>query len=55
VKLKDETNILDSEYVYIGDDEKYHIKDNAPEKLKKEFKEFFDSLKTEEDGVITLS
>ena len=53
--MKDETNILDSEYVYIGEDEKYHIKDDAPEELKKQFIEFFASLKTEKDGVITLS
>lgn len=52
--MKDETNILDSEYVYIGEDEKYHIKDDAPEELKKQFIGLFASLKTENDGVITL-
>ena len=49
----DASEIFDSEYVYIGDDEKYHIRDDAPEDLKHRFKEFFDSLETERDDVIT--
>ena len=46
--------ILDNEFVYIGKDEKWHIKDDAPEELKKRFKEFFNMLKTEDDGKIIL-
>lgn len=45
-------NVLDNEFVYIGEDEKYHIKDEAPDELKKEFNEFFSSLHTEENGMI---
>ena len=46
--------ILDNEFVYIGKDEKWHIKDDAPEELKRQFKEFFNLLKTEDDGKIIL-
>lgn len=46
-------NALDNEFVYIGEDEKYHIRDEAPEELKQEFNKFFSSLETEENGMIT--
>ena len=50
--MQDETNLFESEYVYIGKDEKYHIKNEAPDELKQRFNDFFNSLKTEEDGLI---
>lgn len=53
--MMEETNILDSEYVYIGKDEQYHIKDDAPEELKEKFKEFFKNLKVDDNGEVTLS
>lgn len=53
--MMDASDILDSEFVYIGEDEKYHIRDDAPDDLKRRFDEFFSSLKTEENGLITLS
>lgn len=42
-------------YAYIGEDEKWHIKEDAPEWAKKEFIEFFKMVNPspDEDGVIT--
>lgn len=48
--MMDETDLFESEYVYIGDDEKYHIKDDAPDELKRRFNDFFNSLQIKEDG-----
>lgn len=53
--MKDRTELFESPYVYIGDDEQYHVRDDAPEKIKREFAEFFAALKTEENGVVTLA
>ena len=41
-------------YEYLGEDEQWHIKDDAPEWAKKEFKEFYAKLCSEqnEDGII---
>lgn len=51
--MQDETDLFESEYVYIGKDEKYHIKDEAPDELKQKFNDFFNSLETEEDGHVS--
>ncbi|MFD3449026.1 hypothetical protein ACFDTO_31135 [Microbacteriaceae bacterium 4G12] len=42
-------------YAYIGKDEKWHIKEDAPEWTKQEFIEFFKKLNGEqnEEGIIT--
>lgn len=34
-------------YEYLGEDEQWHIKDDAPEWAKKEFKEFYAKLRSE--------
>lgn len=43
------------DYVYIGEDEQRHIKEDAPEWAKKEFEEFMKKVNPEpdEDGIIT--
>ena len=43
------------EYHYIGEDEQWHIKDDAPEWAKKEFEEFQKMLSEEpdENGIVT--
>ena len=51
--MMDRTDLFESPYVYIGDDERYHVRADAPEDVKNEFAEFFASLYTEENGVIT--
>ena len=43
---------LDYEYTYIGDDEKWYIKDDAPQWAKDEFKKFMESIQTEENGMV---
>lgn len=42
-------------YEYLGEDGQWHIKDDAPEWAKKEFKEYYAKLNPEpdEDGIIT--
>lgn len=42
-------------YDYLGENEKWHIKDDAPEWAKKEFEEYYAKITSEpdEDGVIT--
>ena len=51
--MMDEMDLFESEYVYIGDDEQYHIKDEAPESLKRRFNDFFNALEIKEDGTIS--
>ena len=51
--MQDETDLFESEYVYIGKDEKYNIMDEAPDELKQRFNDFFNSLETEEDGLVS--
>lgn len=47
---------FDNEYVYFDEKQnKWKIKDEAPDELKKEFHEFMDQLSCENDGVITHS
>lgn len=53
--MKDRTELFESPYVYIGDDEQYHVKEDAPDSVKEEFAEFFGALRTEENGVVTLA
>ena len=42
-RLVDDVEFLN--YCYIGDDEKYHLKDNAPNWAKKEFEDFYNARK----------
>lgn len=37
-------------YDYIGEDEKWHIRDDAPDWAKKEFEEYYAKLHPEPDG-----
>ena len=46
-------DILESEYVYIGEDEEYHVRDDAPEDIKKRFYDFFAEIETVEDGIVS--
>ena len=48
-------DLFESEFVYIGEDEKYHIKEDAPKELKERFKEFQKAQRVEENGKITLA
>lgn len=43
------------DYIYIGEDEQWHIKDDAPDWAKQEFKDFmkFVNPTPDENGVIT--
>jgi hypothetical protein len=52
--MQDATDLFESGYVYIGKDEHYHIKDDAPDELKKRFNDFFNDLETtEENGLVS--
>lgn len=46
---------LDHDYAFIGDDEQWHIKEDAPDWAKKEFDEFMRlaSPEPDENGLIT--
>ena len=46
--------VPDNEFVYIGEDEEWHIRDDAPEELRKQFYDFFSFLREEKDGLIIL-
>lgn len=50
-----EPNFFDSEYVYIGEDGRYHIKEDAPEDIKKSFYDFFAPPEPDDNGLITLT
>ena len=39
-------------YDYIGEDEQWHIRDDAPEWAKKEFEEFFAMIESKEKELI---
>lgn len=51
----EEPKFMKEGYAYIGEDEQWHIKDDAPKWAKEEFKEFFNMVDPEpdEDGIIT--
>ncbi|EOR25304.1 hypothetical protein A500_10520 [Clostridium sartagoforme AAU1] len=51
----EEPKFMKEGYSYIGEDEQWHIKNNSPEWVKKEFKEFFKMVDPEpdKDGKIT--
>lgn len=51
----EEPKFMKEGFAFIGEDEQWHIKDDAPEWAKKEFEEFFKSINPEpdEDGVVT--
>jgi hypothetical protein len=53
--MMEEPRFMKEGYAFIGEDEKWHIKDDAPDWAKEEFKEFFQMVDPEpdEDGVIT--
>ena len=48
-------DILDNPYVYIGDDEKYHVKPDAPESVKEKFDAFFSEPEPDEDGLVIVT
>lgn len=48
-------DILDSPYVYIGDDEKYHVRSDAPESVRERFDEFFRELEPDKKGLIVMA
>lgn len=51
----EEPKFMKEGYAFIGEDEQWHIKDDAPDWAKEEFKEFFNLVDPEpdEDGVVT--
>ena len=53
--MDDRTDLFEIRYVFIGKDGKYHVEENAPEKIKKEFKEFFDTIERRDGDIITLA
>lgn len=51
----EEPKFMKEGFAYIGEDEKWHIKENAPDWAKKEFKEFFNMVNPtdpDEDGIV---
>lgn len=49
-----EPKFIQEGYVYIGEDEQWHIRDDAPDWAKREFEEFYAMVnpKPNEDGLI---